>query len=1177
MTDKAKKKILLDKSSGLSSDLTVYFNKLGFEVLPSVVQGQEVDLILLGDQLESAKDQEDFHDVVSKEIPVLSLVPCKSIEEFIKFNGKAQINPDWMKHPIGEKILDGFFLEDKQSVHLEDTFGAMIENYQSFNVINHNRIGHYSDLLTASAFDGGYNLIGIRTFISNLVYYMFYLRQSGIGGVPLQVDYGAGESFFAVRVSASVSNFVLDYIWDCFKDRSPINPLNYILGDTVKICNYFETVYLEKAEKIVFTGVWVNDSYPSLFSMPSFSVSNILSVQQYQMRVEKILNDSTIETEELPREQAEKLNNKTLPGEGIKPAVQTQVAIGEDGSIREVDDEDSLVAGATHIDKTKQVISGDPEDITEEVQRVGGDPEDITEEAQRVPGGPQEKESIQRVGGNFDEEDNFSQKIAGSKEEKEKMQIISGSSEIDVKGAFNQIQSSSEKEKDPVVQKVQSSLSELKESDSFAQVVKGGDPAVQAALTKDLAKTVMKEFKVKDKEVMQKILASSKQGLDEVMKVAGSSPEKIDEAYAEMVQKITSQVEGTDEAKQVVSANSPSANPNATADEKMSFAMEQLKKAQKRSEETLSADEVENIQKLSGLDKEAIEKAQAAAADMEEQRKRILAAKKKLAEKVAALEAKNGKITADDLDNIANEVKAEGLTEKDASKVKESVVRALSKKEGSEQLPPEELEKVLESSINASIDEAKVVVGENGEVETEDTLTGILDKAKKPSPDVNEVPVPGNDLQPMERKILGDQIRSKDKKIAEMMAQLEEKEAEVLALKKVANIAQGGGPVELDENGEEVITVSGNDNPEFEGSGAFDFSDVTLSEDETGLAESMKEGEAVTQLQLESMKRMVEKSAAAIKKAEELQRIARASQQELAMTSVETSKVAALNNNLNAQIDHLKKSMGEQLESTKAEVKTWKERFQEVKSAQISEQRENGQGELEQAVARNKSLEAQLEIQKKKVDSVTELLKKKDSESRKDTTKREFEMLKVETHKLKAEHEGLKRKNEINQRKVTEANAKLAQLQEKAKVEIQKAIKQTEQKMSKDKGKVQELTDKLKETEDKAKEAYRKMKQLEIKLKQAAQLSQNKAANVTNEKKPKSGEVDTKTKRKIESLETQNKRFTEDLAKLNNDLTQAKQEHRKIQTEYTTMKNENDRLKAKIKVLQGKNAAKKAS
>jgi hypothetical protein len=86
------------------------------------------------------------------------------------------------------------------------------------------------DQICIDAFDQDYNIASVRTFLDHIVYYFTYLKQAGLSGVPIEIEYSASQNVFGISIHAAMKNFVAEYLIDCFGAVNSKDPLQFLLG-----------------------------------------------------------------------------------------------------------------------------------------------------------------------------------------------------------------------------------------------------------------------------------------------------------------------------------------------------------------------------------------------------------------------------------------------------------------------------------------------------------------------------------------------------------------------------------------------------------------------------------------------------------------------------------------------------------------------------------------------------------------------------------------------------------------------------------------------------------------------------------------------------------------------------------------------------------------------------------
>ncbi len=460
------KKKLLNLSGDLSARLNSFFESEQIEVVaPEILSDvKEVSFIL-------TKDVDDFNEInlryetIKNNILIFSLSPVKDTREFLLMGGRAVLDESFMDERVGNILLRKSF-QERGSIHLDEIFGSEFSQYETCKLSDHLRIGHYSDEISISAFENDFNIVSVRGFIYNIIYYYTYLQQAGIGSAPFEIEYASNENIFAVNLHLAVKNFVAEYLYDCFGELNSNDPVKYLLKSASLLADNTDITYIENPSKIVITGFWSKQDGEKSGHSGQFLLNNIKSSKHIlddisneiediylidQSSAEKRIEEQNLRSKPLPGNIVEMMLNKgdpnsvlnkepqkavslmshihhSLEKEGINPALATMGQIeqsiksfADDDFINQISDSDKK----NILEKTQKKNLADV--FEKEIQRARGELDKDTEHLNKV------KDSVA---------ENIAEKISSGLDASFLNSIVSGFEEEDkniaiVKGKFD--------------------------------------------------------------------------------------------------------------------------------------------------------------------------------------------------------------------------------------------------------------------------------------------------------------------------------------------------------------------------------------------------------------------------------------------------------------------------------------------------------------------------------------------------------------------------------------------------------------------------------------------------------------------------------------------------------------------------------------------------------------------
>jgi hypothetical protein len=302
-------------------------------------QVEDIEILnyVIVNSVEEAENVAKEYDTINNEIEVICYETSSDMREFLLSNGRLIINDKISNDALGNYILSKYFSRFS-SIHLDDSLPDQIENIENFKLTNHLATGHSIDEVSVNAFESGFNLVPIRSFIDHAVYYFTYLKQAGLAGIPFEFEYGHNEQFYAINIHASVKNFVAEYMIDSFGSVNSNDPLKYLLGVLARSCDFLDLTYIENPGKVVITGFFTKEGVDGLRGI---AFNNVLTSSQVMAQVEKKVANYKPQLEkmnDLEVKQAE-LEGKRLPGgimDMLFPLAEDSVLNGKEQKVEEI-------------------------------------------------------------------------------------------------------------------------------------------------------------------------------------------------------------------------------------------------------------------------------------------------------------------------------------------------------------------------------------------------------------------------------------------------------------------------------------------------------------------------------------------------------------------------------------------------------------------------------------------------------------------------------------------------------------------------------------------------------------------------------------------------------------------------------------------------------------------------
>lgn len=306
-------KILLNSFGDLSEGLKSFFEKADIEIVTRDEVGVDakIDFILV-ESVEQAKEKAREFNCVERGIRIICLGRKEQVKTFLLNSGRLFMNSEFADSEIGKYALTKF-IQENSNIHLDESFSSLFENFKKFNVINHLNMGQSLDRLSTEAFDAGFNIVSLRSFVDHIVFYLTYLKQSGKAQVPFEFEYAFNEEHLVINIYAAVDSFTAEFMMDCFGDVENDEPLQFLLGVAAKSCDFLDVSYIEKPGKVVMTAFYGKNADQKIKGL---AFNNIKTTSQIIAQVDKKLKDFVpqVEQEKELAQKQEKLADQDLPG-----------------------------------------------------------------------------------------------------------------------------------------------------------------------------------------------------------------------------------------------------------------------------------------------------------------------------------------------------------------------------------------------------------------------------------------------------------------------------------------------------------------------------------------------------------------------------------------------------------------------------------------------------------------------------------------------------------------------------------------------------------------------------------------------------------------------------------------------------------------------------------------------
>lgn len=522
-----KTKYILNLVEEISDSLKGYFTKNSFELLSrdQVSNYEEIDYILVETAEEANIAAKDFSSI-KNDIAIVCLGAIKETKNFLLNNGRLSIDEKLAETDLGEQILNKFF-NKRYNIHLDESFSSLFTDPKEFKITNHLSAGLYVDEVCVDAFEKGFNIVALRSFMDHTIYYFTYLKQAGLAGVPYEVEYSNNENFFVINTYLSVRNFVAEYMIDSFGPVTAKDPLQYLLGVVARSTDFLEITYIENPGRLVLTAVWGKNDKKRINGLAFNNVNTTAqTIAQLDKKV-KEYKDVEVEQKEIETKE-EALVPRSLPGGILEMVVSTNsesilnkepekasnlvafaVAKFEeqfpDRSINDIEEEEfkQILSDYSDEEVIQKLSDEDKDHLLDRVQK-NNITEAYDEEIQRVRDNLEDEEDFKtelqdtmttevakRVSGHLDAE--VLNKILGSKDEKEASTTVKGSKEKP--DDFVAKISGMDKNKDGLFMQTISSSFEKQSSNFNVKISSSKDPNEKKGLFRNMINSTVNDVK----------------------------------------------------------------------------------------------------------------------------------------------------------------------------------------------------------------------------------------------------------------------------------------------------------------------------------------------------------------------------------------------------------------------------------------------------------------------------------------------------------------------------------------------------------------------------------------------------------------------------------------------------------------------------------------------------------
>lgn len=479
--------LILNLSDELSQEIEEVLNLDVLEVVQSIedLENREPRFIIKPVELEL----ED--NILFKQSRIISFERISEVRSFLKEKGDVIFNPEFVGTDIGRILLERFFTRSAV-VQMEVAYEKILLKSFSTKFSNPLTVGYYTDIVTKFAHSEKADITGLRTFLSAATSFFTFLAKKDLGWFPLDVDYGVSNDALVIQITAPVSKMYKDYILQAITEEDSSNPFVGLIDICSKQSHALDLCYLEKSNKVIFTGIWLKNTISvgkSFF--PTMLLSELYTYEeQRESRKNNITSkimltreEGEVNFEDIPGSVVETFEEKASHETGNLPNIKKLVKFirkyreNEDGAIPDVDLNLRDIAKYLRKYPDQSIISQIEQEDRETILKCFKNESmelEIEETINTVKDSLDKEEYLQTVLDNLTEleiddvvkisssleEDERSSKVNGLKENKEVLKKVSGSNEKEEEHKIVISSTESEKEPNLIVKSLDSSVEE---------------------------------------------------------------------------------------------------------------------------------------------------------------------------------------------------------------------------------------------------------------------------------------------------------------------------------------------------------------------------------------------------------------------------------------------------------------------------------------------------------------------------------------------------------------------------------------------------------------------------------------------------------------------------------------------------------------------------------------------
>lgn len=170
------------------------------------------------------------------------------------------IHPTHINHPALEYLLKRS-IEGEFSIDLAESYEDFEKEVYSYRFIDPFEEGEIADMMAQKILDCGFDPLPFRSYFTALMGYLaHHVKRENIA-LPIDVQLGMFQGCFVVQVMAGNNSFSVEQIKESFGPTDVNSIYSSLLEIAFRSTHILELNRVDKASKLLVTGVWCHDQY----------------------------------------------------------------------------------------------------------------------------------------------------------------------------------------------------------------------------------------------------------------------------------------------------------------------------------------------------------------------------------------------------------------------------------------------------------------------------------------------------------------------------------------------------------------------------------------------------------------------------------------------------------------------------------------------------------------------------------------------------------------------------------------------------------------------------------------------------------------------------------------------------------------------------------------------------